>query len=53
MINSMRYKANQANVFVPAEMLYGYDINLGLWISPEEEKYNHRTFDINYRYEQE
>ena len=47
------YKAGQASVFIPAEMLYDYDINLGLWISPEEAKYNHRTFDINYRYEQE
>lgn len=47
------YKANQTDVFIPSEMLYDYDINLGLWISPEEAKYNHRTFDINYRYEQE
>jgi len=44
------YKAPAASVFIPPEMLYGYDINLGLWISPEEAKYNHRTFDINYRY---
>lgn len=47
------YKAAQTSVFIPAEMLYDYDINLGLWISLEEAKYNHRTFDINYRYEQE
>lgn len=44
------YKASAVNVFIPPEMLYGYDINLGLWISPEEALYNRRTFDINYRY---
>ena len=45
-----KYTANAVSVFIPPEMLYGYDINLGLWISPEEARYNQRTFDINYRY---
>jgi len=49
----IEYKSHPVNVFIPAEMLYEYDINLGLWISPEEAKYNNRTFDINYRYEEE
>ena len=49
----IEYKSQPVNVFIPAEMLYEYDINLGLWISPEETKYNNRTFDINYRYMEE
>lgn len=44
------YKAPAAKVFIPEEMIDNYDINLGLWQSPEEARYNHRTFDINYRY---
>ncbi len=44
------YMGPEAFVFIPPNMLYDYDINLGLWISPEEDKYNRRTFDINYRY---
>lgn len=44
------YMGPDAMVFIPPDMLYDYDINLGLWISPEEAKYNKRTFDINYRY---
>lgn len=47
------YKAPAVNVFVPAEMLDDYDINLGLWLRPDEERYNQRTFDINYRYIEE
>ena len=37
-------------VYVPEEYKYSYDINMGLVISPEERKYNRRTFDIEYRY---
>ena len=44
------YKAPAAKVFIPSEAGYDYDINLALWLSPEEEHYNHRTFDINYLY---
>lgn len=44
------YKASAAKVFIPSQMGYDYDINLGLWLSPEEANYNHKTFDINYRY---
>jgi len=47
------YKAAPAKVFIPSEKGYDYDINLGLWLSPEEAHYNHRTFDINYRYTEE
>lgn len=44
------YKAPAVEVKVPENMKYEFDINLGLVISPEEQKYNSRTFDINYRY---
>ena len=44
------YTAPEVKVFIPEKMIKGYDVNLGLWISPEEAKYNRRTFDINYRY---
>ena len=47
------YTAPQTLAYIPNEMENDYDINLGLWISPEEAKYNHRTFDINYRYMEE
>lgn len=46
----IEFKAPQVMVYVPEEMKYSFDINLGLVISPEERKYNQRTFDINYRY---
>ena len=42
------YKAPAVRVYIPDTMLYDYDINLGLWISPEEAKYNRRTFDVDY-----
>ena len=48
-----QYKGRAVSVFIPPEMVYEYDINLGLWISPEEALYNRRTFDINYRYIEE
>lgn len=44
------YKAPPVEVKVPENMKYDFDINLGLVQSPEESKYNKRTFDINYRY---
>lgn len=44
------YTAPETKVFIPEKMIKDYDVNLGLWISPEEAKYNRRTFDINYRY---
>ena len=44
------YTAPEVKVFIPKTMIKDYDVNLGLWISPEEAKYNRRTFDINYRY---
>lgn len=47
------FKAPETKVFVPSEMIGDYDINLGLWISPSEKKYNQKTFDINYRYIEE
>ncbi len=46
----IEYTAPQVMVYVPEEYKYSYDINMGLVISPEEKKYNHRTFDIEYRY---
>lgn len=46
----MEYKAPAVQVKVPEDMKYEFDINLGLIISKEEQKYNERTFDINYRY---
>ena len=46
----IEYTAPQVMVYVPEEYKYSYDINMGLVISPEERKYNHRTFDIEYRY---
>lgn len=46
----IEFKAPQVMVYVPEEMKYSFDINLGLVISPDERKYNQRTFDINYRY---
>ncbi len=45
----MEYTAPQVEVKVPEGMKYDFDINLGLVLSPEELKYNRRTFDINYR----
>ncbi|MBR1605296.1 MAG: hypothetical protein IJ660_04230 [Alphaproteobacteria bacterium] len=44
------YTAPEVKVFIPEKMIKDYDVNLGLWISPNEAKYNQRTFDINYRY---
>jgi hypothetical protein len=44
------YTAPEVKVHIPEKMIKDYDVNLGLWISPEEAKYNQRTFDINYRY---
>lgn len=46
----IEYTAPQVMVYVPEEYKYSYDINMGLVISPEERKYNRRTFDIEYRY---
>jgi len=46
----IEYTAPQVQVYVPEEFKYSYDINMGLVISPEERKYNKRTFDIEYRY---
>ena len=42
------YKASAVKVYIPDTMKYDFDVNLGLWISPEEAKYNRRTFDVNY-----
>lgn len=47
------YKGEEAKVFIPSEMVGNYDVNLGLWISPTEKQYNQRTFDTNYRFEEE
>ncbi len=44
------YTADSVEVKIPPEMKYEFDINLGLYITPEEAKYNQRTFDIDYRY---
>ena len=44
------YTAPEVKVLIPDNMIKDYDVNLGLWISPNEAKYNQRTFDINYRY---
>jgi len=44
------YKGSTASVYIPSVIADDYDVNLGLWISPEEKLYNQRTFDINYRY---
>ncbi len=44
------YTAPSIEVKIPPEMKYEFDINLGLVISPEEAKYNRRTFDVDYRY---
>ncbi len=44
------YTAPAVEVKIPPEMKYEFDINLGLVISPEEMRYNRRTFDIDYRY---
>ena len=46
----MTYTAPSVEVKIPPEMKYEFDINLGLVISPEEAKYNRRTFDVDYRY---
>lgn len=44
------YRGHYVNVRIPPEMKYSFDIYLGMVISPEEYKYNQRTFDINYKY---
>lgn len=44
------YKAKAVEVKIPEDMKYEFDINLGLVMTKEEQKYNERTFDINYRY---
>ena len=44
------YKGASSSVYIPSTVAEDYDVNLGLWISPEEKLYNQRTFDINYRY---
>ena len=46
----IEYTAPQVLVYVPEEYKYSYDINMGLVITAEERKYNHRTFDVEYRY---
>ena len=42
------YKAPAVKAYIPETMRYDFDVSLGLWISPEEQKYNRRTFDVNY-----
>lgn len=49
----IEYKAPAVKVYIPTEEGGEYDVNLGLWQSPEEKMYNQRTFDINYRYIEE
>lgn len=44
------YMAPETKVFIPQKMIKDYDVNLGLWISPNEAAYNKKTFDINYHY---
>lgn len=46
----IEYKAPAVQVYIPTEEGGEYDVNLGIWQSPEEKLYNQRTFDINYRY---
>lgn len=47
------YKGSDAYVYIPSVIADDYDVRLGLWISPNERRYNQRTFDINYRYYEE
>lgn len=46
------YKGEQAEVRIPPEMKYEYDINLGINIPKTEKKYNQRTFDVPLEYEE-
>lgn len=46
----VEYKAKMVDVRIPEKMKYSFDIDLGLVISPNERKYNKRTFDIDYKF---
>ncbi len=46
----VEYKSQPVDIRIPENMKYSFDIYLGMVISPEEYKYNKRTFDINYKY---
>ena len=47
------YQAPAVKVFIPSTAIDGYDINLGLVVSPEEKRYNSRTFDVEYPYKED
>lgn len=48
----IEFKGKQAELRIPPEMKYEFDINLGLNLGNEDRKYNQRTFDVPLGYEE-
>lgn len=48
----VKFKGNPVELKIPNENPYGFEIMLGLQLSNEEKLYNSRTFDINYKFEE-
>ena len=48
----MRFSGRPLELKVPNAEYGAFEIYLGLELSPEERKYNNRTFDIKYRFEE-
>lgn len=48
----IEYEGKEAEVRIPPEMKYDFDINLGINIGKEDKKYNQRTFDVPLGYEE-
>ncbi|MDR1694724.1 MAG: hypothetical protein LBR70_06020 [Lactobacillaceae bacterium] len=46
------YRGQQAEVRIPPNMRYEFDINLGLNIAKKDKEYNKRTFDVPLGYEE-
>lgn len=44
------FKGRPVEVKIPAEMMYEFEIFMGLDVSKEEKKYNQRIFDVEYDY---
>ena len=47
---SKEFRGEAVDVKIPRDMMYEFEIFAGLVISPQEQKYNRRIFDVDFDY---